>query len=215
VAGRRKDSLVGVVVGIDVAKEVHWVEIKTTESGKVLASHQVANTPEAIGSLIGEINDAEAEHGPARVGIDILGGIAALLQAMLPEARLVIVHVPGLAVNRARRGTTGGQHKSDPKHAKVIADRVRMREDLRLVTGMRDEDIELRLLSVRRAELMEDAQRRANRLRELLTSIHPGLERHIEVTGKTWLHLLTRYVTPAKIRSAGRARILTHLRKLR
>lgn len=167
----------------------------------MVSSHPVDNTPEDIGALIGEVRDVEGEHGSAVVGIDILGGIASLLQAMLLEVGLAVVHVPGLAVNRARRGTRGGEHKSDPKDAKVIADQVRMRDDLRQVTAMREEDIELRLLTGRRAELVEDAGRRANRLRELLDSIHPGLERQVEVTGKTWLHLLTRYVTPAEIRA--------------
>jgi hypothetical protein len=65
--------MVGVVVGVGVAKEIHWAEIKIAGSGKVLSSCQVANTPDAIGAMIAEIKDAEAEHGPARVGIDILG----------------------------------------------------------------------------------------------------------------------------------------------
>lgn len=55
-----------------------------------------------------QIRGAEAEHGPATVGIDILGGVAGLLQAMLLHDGLRVVHVPGLAVNRARRGTRGG-----------------------------------------------------------------------------------------------------------
>jgi transposase len=180
----------------------------------VLASHPVDNTPQAIAALISEISAAEASHGPARVGIDILGGIAGLLEAMLAEAGLAMVHVPGLAVNRARRGTTGGEHKSDPKDAKVIADQVRTRDDLRLVTAMREEDIELRLLAGRRREIVTDATRRAARLRDLLASVHPGLERVVDVTTKTGLHLLARYVTPGEIRTAGRARLLAHLRKL-
>lgn len=204
-----------VVVGVDVAKEVHWAEIKVAETGTVLVSRQVDNTPGAICALIGQIAEAAAEHGPARVGIDMLGGIAALLEAMLLEAGLTVVHVPGLAVNRARRGTTGGEHKSDPKDAKVIADQVRMRDDLRQVTAMREADVELRLLVGRRAELVTAATRRANRLRELLASVHPGLERQLDVTGKIGLHLLTRYVTPAEIRAAGRARLLAHLRRIK
>lgn len=204
-----------IAVGLDVAKEIHWAEIKVTETGKVLVSCRVDNSPAAIGALIDQIRDAEAEHGPATVGIDILGGIAALLEAMLLDAGLAVVHVPGLAVNRARRGTTGGEHKSDPKDARVIADQVRMRDDLRQTIAPRDIDVELRLLVGRRAELVTDATRRYSRLRDLLTSIHPGLERQIDVTTKTGLHLLTRYVTPTEIRAAGRARILAHLRKLR
>lgn len=203
-----------VAVGVDVAKEIHWAEIKDMQTGKVLVSCRVDNHPDAIDVLIAQIRDAEWEHGPAVVGIDILGGVAGLLQAMLLEAGLVVVHVPGLAVNRARRGTRSGERKSDPKDAKVIADQVRMRDDLRQVTAMREEDVDLRLLVSRRAELVVDATRRSNRLRELLTSIHPGLERHLDVTGKTGLHLLTRYVTPAEIRAAGRVRLLAHLRKV-
>jgi transposase len=205
---------VPVAVGVDVAKEIHWAEIKNAQTGKVLVSCRVDNHPEAIDALIVQIRDAEREHGSAVIGIDILGGVAGLLQAMLLQAGLVVVHVPGLAVNRARRGTRGGERKSDPKDAKVIADQVRMRDDLRQVTTMREEDVDLRLLVGRRAELVVDATRRANRLRELLTSLHPALERHVDVTGKTGLHLLTRYVTPGEIRTAGRARLLAHLRRL-
>src|SRR3546814_5025757 len=89
---------------------------------------------------------------------------------MLIEAELTVVHVPGLAVNRARRGTVGGEHKSDPKDARVIADQVRMRDDLRQVTAMREDDVELRLLVGRRSEIVADQTRRAARLRDLLRS---------------------------------------------
>jgi transposase len=202
-----------IAVGIDVAKEFHWAEIKVAGTGQVLASRRVENTPADIGELIGQIRAAEAEFGLATAGIDILGGIAALLEAMLLADGLAVVHVPGLAVNRARRGTRGGEHKSDPKDAKVIADQVRMRDDLRRVERMRDDDIELRLLAGRRSEVVADQTRRATRIRDLLCSVHPGLERVTDVTTKTGLHLLTRYVTPAEIRAAGQRRLLAHLRK--
>jgi transposase len=202
-----------VAVGIDVAKEIHWAQIKVAGTGKVLASRRVENTPADIGELIGQIRAAEAESGAATVGIDILGGIASLLEAMLLEAGLTVVHVPGLAVNRARRATRGGEHKSDPKDAAVIADQVRMRDDLRRVERMRDDDIELRLLAGRRSEIVTDQTRRASRIRDLLTAVHPGLERAVDVTTKTGLILLARYVTPAEIRAAGRRRLTAHLSK--
>lgn len=203
-----------VVVGIDVAKEVHWAAIKVGETGKVLISHKVENTPADLAELISEIRAAETEHGPAVVGIDICGGIAALLEAMLLEAELAVVHVPGLAVNRARRGTTGGEHKSDPKDAAVIADQVRIRDDLRPVTTQRELDVELRLFVGRRSEVVTDQTRRVARIRDLLVSIHPGLERVVDVTTKLGLHLLTRYATPHQIRAADRRRLLTHMRKV-
>jgi len=159
---------VAIAIGIDVAKEIHSVEIKTADSGKVLTSHPVANTPAGIAELIEAIRAVEAEHGPARVGLDLLGGIAALLEAMLLDAELTVVHVPGLAVHRARRRTVGGEHKSDPKGARVIADQVRMRDDFRVVARMREDDVELRLLVGRRSEIVTDQTRRAARLRDLL-----------------------------------------------
>lgn len=200
-------------VGIDVAKQTHWAAIKSAETGQVVASHAVDNTPQAIAELIAEIRVAEAGHGPATVGIDILGGIAALAEAMLLAEGLRVVHVPGLAVNRARRATTGGEHKSDPKDAAVIADQVRLRRDLRPVEPAREIDVELRLLAGRRSEIVADQTRRAQRIRDLLVSIFPGLERAVDVTGKAGLHLLTRYVTPAEIRRAGKARLTAHLRR--
>jgi transposase len=206
------ESVMPIAVGIDVAKQTHWVEIKVAGTGQVLASRAVDNTPPAIAGLIDQICGVAAEHGPATVGIDILGGIAALAEAMLLDAGLTVVHVPGLAVNRARRGTTGGEHKSDPKDARVIADQVRMRDDLR-VERMREDDVELRLLVGRRSEIVTDQTRRAARLRDLLASIFPGLERIVDVTTKTGLWLLTRYVTPAEVRTAGRRRLITHLGK--
>jgi len=201
-----------VAVGIDIAKEIHWVCLKITKTGQLLASHKVDNTPADIAGLVDEIRATAEQHGAATVGIDILGGIAALTEAMLLDAGITLVHVPGLAVNRARRATVGGEHKSDPKDAAVIADQVRMREDLRPVTAQRDVDVDLRLLVGRRSEIVTDQTRRAARLRDLLVSIHPGLERVVDVTAKAGLHLLTRYVTPAEIRVAGRRRLLAHLR---
>lgn len=203
-----------VAVGIDVAKQIHWAEIKVAESGQVLVSQAVENTPAAIADLIEQVHSAQAEHGPARVGIDLLGGIASLLEAMLLDAGLTVVHIPGLAVNRARRGTVGGEHKSDPKDARVIADQVRMRDDLRVLQRLREDDVELRLLVGRRSEIVADQTRRAARLRDLLASINPGLERVVDVTTKTGIWLLTRYVTPGEFRAAGRRRVLAHLGKL-
>jgi transposase len=204
---------VPLAVGIDIAKETHWAAIKAAGTGQVLASHAVDNTPQAIADLIAEIRAAEAGHGRATVGIDILGGIAALAEAMLLAGGLRLVHVPGLAVNRARRATRGGEHKSDPKDAAVIADQVRTRDDLRAVEPAREIDVELRLLAGRRAEIVADQTRRAQRIRELLVSVFPGLERVVDVTGKAGLHLLTRYVTPAEIRRAGKARLTAHLNR--
>ncbi|WP_141548001.1 IS110 family transposase, partial [Nocardia farcinica] len=52
-----------VVVGIDVAKEFHWVAIVVAETGKVLVSQRVDNDPDSIDGLIGRLRDLGADHG--------------------------------------------------------------------------------------------------------------------------------------------------------
>jgi transposase len=199
-------------VGIDVAKEFHWATAVDERGGELL-SRRVDNEPAAIQALIDELEQLRLEHDAVGVGIDVVGGIASLLAAMLAEAGLALVHVPGLAVNRARQGTSGGEHKSDPRDARVIADQVRTRSDLRPIETAGEIDVELRLLVGRRRELVVDQTRRIGRLRDLLASIHPGLERVVEPTQKASLVLLSRYVTPAEIRRAGANRLINHMLK--
>jgi len=92
-------------VGIDVAKEVHWTTA-VTQDGRVLLDRKVENTAADIGRLAVEV---AALKGERLIGIDLYGGIATLLSAMLLAAGERLVHVPGLAVNRSRQGSVGGQ----------------------------------------------------------------------------------------------------------
>jgi|tagenome__1003787_1003787.scaffolds.fasta_scaffold20729000_2 transposase len=200
----------GVAVGIDVAKDFHWVQAVDRRDSAVVFSGRVDNTPPALAAFVEQLEGLR-DRGPLRVGIDVVGGIASVLTAMLLEAGIEVVHVSGLAVNRAREGTTGGEHKSDPRDAAVIADQVRHRRDLRAIEPPGELDAEIRLLVGRRRELVGDQTRRVNRLRDLLASIHPGLERVVDPTTKAGQQLLSRYVTPAEIRRAGRRRLAEHI----
>ncbi|WP_345483274.1 IS110 family transposase, partial [Actinopolymorpha pittospori] len=202
-----------VVAGIDIAKEFHWVAVVVVETGKELISRRVDNDPEAIAEFLTELARIADEHGPVTVGIDVLGGIAGLITAMLLDAERRLVHVPGLAVNRARHATRGGEHKSDPRDARVIADQLRLRNDWRPVIGEDDLTVDLGLLVARRRDLVAEQTRRINRAHDMLAGIFPGLEAALDLTNLAELHLLARYATPAQIRRAGRARILTYLRR--
>lgn len=195
-------------VGIDIAKDVHWVAAIDGD-GIVHIDRKVENTPTAIAGLIDEL---AALGGLARIGIDVVGGIAGLIEAMLAEAGFALVHVPGLAVNRARQGTVGGENKSDPRDARTIADQVRTRTDLRTIEPAAELDLEIRLLVSRRRDLVDAQTQRLARMHDLLTSIFPGLEQSLDLTTKGPLQLLTRYVTPAELREAGRKRILRHIK---
>ncbi|MFK4548171.1 hypothetical protein RKD29_007767 [Streptomyces tendae] len=142
------------------------------------------------------------------IGLDIFDGIAGRL-----AEGFTCVHVPGLAVNRARRAIRGGEDESDPRDAKVIAEQVMLRDDLRIVELPEETTVELRLLVSHRTTLVTDATARTARLRGLLTGIRPGVERVTDPTRQSSLILLGHYVTPAEIRRAGAARIADCLRR--
>jgi len=198
-----------ICVGIDAAKTTHWA-VGVAEDGRIVLDRAVENDP---GGLDGLIAALRALEGEVVIGIDVVGSFARFLEASLLAEGFALVHTPGIAVNRAGQGFSGGERKSDPRDARTIAELVRTR-DLRPILPSDDTLVALRLKVGRRRDLTEDQTRRISRLRGLLCGIHPGLERALDLTCKGPLALVARYVTPAEIRRAGKARILAHLRKI-
>lgn len=196
-------------VGIDIAKDVHWVTAIDAQ-GVIQLDRSLQNSPAAIAQLIQELS---ALNGNVRVGLDVIGGIAGLVQAMFAQAGIALLHVSGLTVNRARQASVGGENKSDPRDARTIAEQVRVRTDLRTIEPAAEIDVEIRLLVGRRQDLVMAQTQRIARLHDLLTSIFPGLERALDLSTKGPLFLLTRFVTPAELRSAGKQRLLRHLER--
>ncbi len=206
-------------VGIDIAKEIHWVTAIDAD-GVVRIDRKLLNTPTDIASLADQLaalagpgGEPAGEPGGStiRVGLDVIGGIAGLVEAMLAAAGFSLLHVPGLAVNRARQGTVGGENKSDPRDARTIAEQVRSRADLRRIEPATEIDLEIRLLVGRRRDLVHAQTQRVARMRDMLVSIFPGLEACLDLTTKGPLHLLTKFVTPAELRNAGKKRLVRHL----
>ena len=197
-----------IYVGIDVAKETHWA-CALDARAQVLLDRAVDNDQAAIERLVADLRGL---GGEVVVGLDITGSLARFLEAILLAEGLRLVHAPGIAVNRAGQGFSGGERKSDPRDAHTIAELVRTR-DLRPILPDDETAIALRLKVTRRRELSDDQTRRISRMRQLLGAIHPGLERRLDLTAKGPLVLVTRYVTPAEIRRAGLKRIMTHLKR--
>lgn len=192
-------------VGLDVAKEVHWACAIDGNATSVF-SHAVANDPGQIAALIDEISALQADE--VTVALDLLGGTATLVCAMIADAGFRLVHTPGLSVNRARQGMRGGENKSDPRDAATIAELARTRPDLRPVDAEREIDVDIRLLVGRRSEIVRDQTRRLGRLRDLLSSLFPALERRIDVKTKTGLTFLSLYAAPHELRSTRLAGVV-------
>ena len=148
-------------------------------------------------------------RGTVRIGLDVIGGIAGLAQAMLAEAGFALVHVPGIAVNRARQGTVGGENKSDPRDARTIADQVRTRPDLRPIEPATELDLEIRLLVSRRGDIVQAQTQRLSRMRDLLVGVFPAWKPASTSRPKDAAPVTN--LTPAELRAAGKKRLVRHL----
>jgi transposase len=195
-------------VGFDVGKVFHWVCVLDNE-GKEVLSRRVEATEEDLEPSCSEI---EQLGGERTVGIDLLGGPATLLEAVLLERGESIFHVPGIAVNRARDAYPG-EAKSDSKDAHVIADQLRLRSGLLHEVCPRDETTaEMRVLVAHRRDLLQEQTRRAARLREVLLGMFPGLEATLDLKREGALLAVTKVATPASARKLGTARLLRWLK---
>ncbi len=194
--------------GVDAGKTHHHCVVIDSD-GKRLLSRRVANDePE----LVALIRDVTALADEAIWAVDLPDGGAALLIGLLLAADQPVQYIPGRVVNRAA-GAYRGEGKTDARDAAVIADQARMRRDLAPLRPGDEITAELKLLTGRRADLTADRTRVINRLRGLLTSIFPALDRALaDLTTTGPLVLLSGYQTPAAIRAAGAAGLEAWLR---
>jgi transposase len=195
--------------GVDAGKEFHWAYLLDA-SGRELLSRKVQNDEADISKLIDEALSL-AEEEEVVWAVDQPGGGAALLLALLWERNQRVLYVPGLTVDRARDAYRG-ESKTDARDAHLIADQARMRPDLGELKAGEEEIAELQLLLARRRNLITDQSRIVTRLREMLLSVFPALERALDVNTKGPLTLLTHYQSPAQLKRAGHKRIATYLR---
>ena len=153
--------------------------------------------------------------GKVTWAVDIVGGPSALLLALLSEACQPVRYASGRLV-AAMSGAYSGEGKTDPKDAFVIAETSRLRRGLPAVDRKADLVRSLGLLTAHRADLVADRVRMINRLRDLLTSVFPALEREFDFAScKGALVLLTGYACPARLRRTGEARLAAWLRQRR
>jgi transposase len=193
--------------GIDAGKGHHHCVALSAEGGKLL-SRRVANDEPELLQLIADVLALGEEVTWA---IDLADGGAALIIALLVSHGQRVLYIPGRTVNRASAGYRG-EGKTDARDAVVIADQARMRRDLTPVNVPGEDLAELQLATARRTDLVRDRTRVVNRLRGLLTSLFPTLERALDLSNTGPLVLLTGYQTPAAIRRLGAGRLETWLR---
>ena len=198
-------------IGVDIGKTHHWV-CAVDETGKRLLSCKVLNDEAQIIEVIAEVSELAAGRVWA---IDILGTPSALLVALLAKAGEQMRYASGRVV-AAMSTAYAGEGKTDAKDAYVIAETARIRADLSVIDTDTDLVRTLGVLTGHRADLVADRVRMINRLRDLLTSVFPALEREFDFAScKGALVLLSGYATPEAIRRMGEARLSRWLRQRR
>jgi transposase len=195
-------------IGVDVGKHTHHAAAVDGD-GQLVWSRRVANDQAAIQGLIGR---ATASAAGVCWAVDLTGGSASLLLALLVAAGQPVVYVPGRVVNRMA-GAFAGEAKTDAKDAVVIAQTARMRQDLGAARPRPELVAELAVLVGHRRDLLADWVRTVSRLRGLLAGSFPGLERCFDFTSRSALMLVSRYQTPEALRAVGRRRLVAWLRR--
>src|SRR5215216_557562 len=195
--------------GIDIGKTHHWI-CAVDADGRPLLSVKVANVEADLVAVLAKVN---ALADQVRWAVDILGAPSALILALLSRAGSAVFYASGRVVNTMSTAFTG-EGKTDPKDAYLIAQTVRLRRDLPVVDTVTDLTRELALLTAHRADLIADRVRMINRLRDVLTSVFPTLERAFDYSShKGALVLLTEYASPQRLRRLGEARLSQWLRR--
>jgi transposase len=195
-----------VFLGLDVGKDGHHA-VALDPGGKRLYGAALVNTE----AKLRQVFDKLARHGRILVVVDQPASIGALPVAVARAGGHQVAYLPGLAMRRIA-DLHPGNAKTDARDAYVIADAARtLPHTLRRVDAGDETLAELEVLVGFDDDLAGEATRVANRIRGLLTQIHPALERVLgpKVQHQAVLELLSRCGGPTGLRKAGRRKLVS------
>jgi transposase len=194
-----------VFVGLDVGKGEHHA-CALDRDGARLHDKLLPQDETRIRELLARLS----EHGPVLVVVDQPASIGALAVAVARHAGIDVGYLPGLAMRRIA-DLHPGQAKTDARDAYIIAEAARsMPHALRRVDVGEEALADLEVIVGFDDDLAGEVTRLANRIRGLLTQVHPALERVLGpiVQRPVTLDLLVRFGGPEGLRAAGRRRLL-------
>lgn len=201
---------VDVFIGIDVGKTNHHA-VALDRTGKKLLDKALPQDEAKLRSIITSLS----RHGRTLLVVDQPATIGALPVAVAQAAGITVGYLPGLAMRRIA-DLHPGEAKTDARDAYIIAEAARtMPHTLRSIQVADEQVAELAMLCGFDDDLAKQATATSNRIRGLLTQIHPALERVIgeHLDHPAMPELLAKYPTPAALRRAGKARVGALLRK--
>ncbi|GIJ62670.1 IS110 family transposase [Virgisporangium aurantiacum] len=195
----------GVFLGLDVGKDGHHA-VGLAPDGKRLHDAALPNTEAKLRAWFGKLG----RYGTVLVVVDQPASIGALPVAVARACGHQVAYLPGLAMRRIA-DLHPGTAKTDARDAFAIADAARtLPHTLRRVDSGDEALAELEVLVGYDDDLAGEVTRVSNRIRGLLTQIHPALERVLgpKVQHPAVLEVLSRCGGPAGLRAAGRAKLV-------
>ena len=204
------NSEYAVVIGLDVGKTGHHACALDPDGNKLFDKP----LPQDEAQLRELFTDLQ-QHGSVLMVVDQPNTIGALPIAVARDVGCTVAYLPGLAMRKAA-DLYPGRSKTDARDAFIIADTARtMPHTLRQVD--RDNEVlsALKVLAGFDEDLAHETTRALNRIRSLLTQIHPALERVFaggSLSTALVLDLLVKFGGPTGLITAGRARVLRFAR---
>ncbi|WP_116413008.1 IS110 family transposase, partial [Subtercola boreus] len=202
---------VDVFIGVDVGKGEHHA-VALNRAGKTLFDKALPNDEARLRQLISGLK----QHGQVLFVVDQPATIGALPIAVAQAEGALVGYLPGLAMRRIA-DLHAGEAKTDARDAAIIAQAARTLPHALRSIQLADEQVaELSMLCGFDDDVVGQATATSNRIRGLLTQIHPAVERVIgpHLDHPAALDLLQRYPSPAAMKAAAEARLGNRLVKL-
>ena len=195
-----------VFLGLDVGKEEHHA-CGLDPDGQRVHDKPLPQSEAKIRAVF----EALSVRGSVLVVVDQPASIGALAVTVARELGIDVAYLPGLAMRRIA-DLHPGNAKTDARDAYIIAEAARsMPHALRRVGTDDDALADLQVIVGYDDDLAGEVTRVSNRIRGLLTQIHPALERALgpKVQHPAVLELLTRFGGPQGLATATRRQLVT------
>ncbi len=165
---------IAVYIGLDVGKQEHHA-CALDPGGNRLHDRPLPQDETRLRELFPQL----ADHGTVLVAVDQPASIGALPIAVAREVGAHVAYLPGLAIRRIA-DLHPGNAKTDARDAYVTAEAARTTPHaLRAVDTGEEALADLQVIIGFDDDLAGEVTRVTNRIRGLLTQIHPALERAI------------------------------------
>lgn len=202
---------VDVFIGVDVGKGEHHA-VALDRAGRRLFDKALPNDEGRLRALISGLK----EHGQLLLVVDQPATIGALPITVARSEGILVAYLPGLAMRRIA-DLHAGEAKTDARDAAIIAEAARSMPHALRSLRLDDEQLaELTMLCGFDDDLADQITQTSNRIRGLLTQIHPALERVLgpRLDHPAVLDLLQRYPSPTRLASLSEGSLANRLSKL-